>query len=156
MIRAALPGEVDAIAELYHQVWHEAEAGFVPEEERRRRTRAFFAERLQSRISTMLVAQETDGLVGFVSWRGNYVGQLYVRAAYRGRGVATDLLAAAESAMAAAGIVDAELHCALGNHRAYRFYIRNQWSSTGLIGKLVAGPGGPVDSQCWRMCKRLQ
>jgi hypothetical protein len=29
MIRATPQSEVDVITQLYHQVWHEAEAGFV-------------------------------------------------------------------------------------------------------------------------------
>jgi hypothetical protein len=87
MIRAALQSEAAAITGLYHQVWHEAEASFVSEEERRRRTPAFFAERIQSLIPTILVAEGADGLAGFVSWKGNYLGQLYVRGSCRGRGL---------------------------------------------------------------------
>jgi GNAT superfamily N-acetyltransferase len=155
MVRAPLPEDLQSIAELYHHVWHEAEAGFAPEETRSRRTLSYFVERIQPLISTMLIAEATDGLAGFVSRRENYVGQLYVRGPYRGSAYAIDLLAAAERAMAAAGTLEAELHCYVGNHRAHRFYIRNGWHDDVVITKPMAAAGGFVDIPSWRMCKRL-
>ena len=156
MVRVPLPDEVEKIAQLYHDVWHEAEAGFAPEVERSRRTLMYFVERIQPFISTTLIAEATDGLAGFVSWRGNYLGQLYVRAPYRGHGHAADLLAAAERAMAAAGALEAELHCYVGNHRAHRFYVGNGWRDDGLITKPMADAGGARDVPSWRMRKRVQ
>lgn len=122
MVRAPLPDDLQSIAELYHHVWHEAEAGFAPEVERSRRTLMYFVERVRPLISTMLIAEATGDLAGFVSWRRNYLGQLYVRAPYRGRGHAADLLAAAERAMAVAGTIEAELHCYVGSSRSSVLY----------------------------------
>lgn len=155
MVRAVCPDELPSIAALYHHLWHEAEARFVPEEERCRRTLLYFVERLRPLTTSLRVSDGTDGLAGFVCWRGDYLGQIYVRLPYRGSGVATDLLAAAEQAMTTAGIVETALHCHVENHRAHRFYTRHGWRDDGVLPRQFAGSGGDVDIPMRRMCKRL-
>jgi GNAT superfamily N-acetyltransferase len=151
-----LSDEVPAMAELYYNVWHETQALFMPEQERCRRTLSFFLDRMLPLTPTTLVGRKGGDLAGFVSWRGDYLGQIFVLPQYRGCGLAKDLLIAAEHAIASAGSADAELHCVVGNERAYRFYIRNGWRNDGMISEPVAGSDGDAHVSFWRLTKRLQ
>ena len=60
--------------------------------------------------------------LGFTMLKGDEVYQLYVSREARGRGVAAALMADAEQRLAARGVSDAWLACAIGNERAARFY----------------------------------
>jgi GNAT superfamily N-acetyltransferase len=149
--RPARADDLDTIASLYHEVWHETHARFVPAEETRLRTAAFFIERMKGLLPTTVVG--TRG--GFAAWTGGLLGQLYVGGPERGTGVAVALLAEAESRMAAAGIGTAELHCIVGNHLARRFYQRSGWVLAGIATERVEGPDGPVAASFWCMTKAL-
>jgi GNAT superfamily N-acetyltransferase len=156
LIRPASPSELDAIAELYCTVWHETHGALMPDLERQGRTLAFFLDRMLQLLQTTLVGHRRGRIAGFASWRGDYLGQLFVRAEYRGFGIANELLSAAERSMATAGTAASELHCLVGNDRAHRFYIRNGWSSDGIITEKLADSRGYVDVPFWRMTKRLK
>ncbi|MFC6874662.1 GNAT family N-acetyltransferase [Halobellus marinus] len=79
------------------------------------------------------IAQSGDEVVGFVSFdleRGSFeqdatrgvVRNVYVRPEYRGRGVGTDLMDAAEDTLRAAGASVVSLEAMAGNDRARAFY----------------------------------
>jgi GNAT superfamily N-acetyltransferase len=150
-------GEADlaAVARLYHDVWHETHAGFMPAGETRLRTLAFFVERMAALRPTTLVVEQDGMVIGFAAWSGMLLGQLYVEKAHRGTGVAAALLGEAERRMANLGVGTAELHCILGNERARRFYERAGWAHAGKAIEPVAGPNGPVELEFWCMTKVL-
>ena len=155
MVRFARPSEVSQVAALYHAVWHETQAPFMPIDERTRRTLAFFVQRMSGLLATTLVERRSGSIVGFSAWRGRLLGQLYVAKAFRGTNVAPLLMATAEREMAKEGIAEAELHCVAGNDRARRFYERVGWTCKGEIFEPVLGEGGEVGVAFWRMTKAL-
>lgn len=155
MLRSAEEADLGAVARLYHDVWHESHAGFMPEAETRLRTRAFFVDRMAGLLPTTLIVERDGVVAGFAAWTGPLLGQLYVDRVDRGSGVAAALLAEAERRMAQRGTETAELHCVVGNTRACRFYERMGWTHTGRITEAVAGPNGPVAVEFWCMTKPL-
>ncbi|MBN9021884.1 MAG: GNAT family N-acetyltransferase [Rhizobiales bacterium] len=155
MPRPAGEADLGAVARLYHDVWHETHAGFMPGEEARLRTPAFFLERMTALLSTTVVVEREGGVIGFAAWSGHLLGQIYVHASHRGSGVAVALLSEAERRMADEGIATSELHCVVGNARARRFYERMGWTHVGSVTEAVAGPNGPVAVEFWCMTKAL-
>jgi GNAT superfamily N-acetyltransferase len=156
MARFARPSEVLRIAALYHAVWHETQAPFMPIEECTRRTSSFFVERVSALLTTVLVEEREGSIVGFSAWSGHLFGQIFVSRDFRGTNVAPTLMAAAERKMAHRGIAEAELHCVVGNDRARRFYERMGWTCQGEIWEPVLGKGGEVGVAFWRMTKALR
>ncbi len=155
MPRPAGAADLDAVARLYHGVWHETQARFMPVEEARLRTPAFFVARMAGLLPTTLVVERDGVVIGFAAWSGRLLGQVYVDATQRGSGVAAPLLAETERRMAQQGIATAELHCVVGNARACRFYERMNWQHAGRAREAVAGPNGPVAVEFWCMRKVL-
>jgi GNAT superfamily N-acetyltransferase len=156
MARFARPSDVSRVAALYRDVWHETQAPFMPAEECKRRTLAFFVDRMSALVGTTVVEARNRSIVGFAAWSGNFVGQIYVAKAFRGTDVGTVLMARAEREMAGQGIIEAELHCVAGNNRARRFYERQGWICRGEMLEPVLGEGGEVGVAFWRMAKTLR
>ena len=155
MVRFARPSDVSGVAALYCAVWHETQAPFMPVQECKRRTSAFFVERMSALLATTVVQVRSRSIVGFVAWSGNLLGQIYVAKAFRGINVGSALMAKAEYEMAGQGINRAELHCVAGNDRARRFYERLGWICQGEMVEPVLGEGGEVGVAFWRMAKML-
>lgn len=93
MVRRARVRDLAAVARLYHDVWHETHAGFMPEEEARSRTLAFFMRRMSELVPTTLVAERDGKAIGFTAWTGGLLGQFYVDRAHRGSGRVAEALA---------------------------------------------------------------
>ena len=155
MIRQALAADISNVALLYHTVWHETQAPFMPAEECELRSMPFFVERMTALLPTTLVAERHGAIVAFSAWKSGLLGQIFVAPAHRGSGVAATLLIATEIAMAKEGTLEAELHCVIGNDRARRFYEHMGWLRRGEIAEKVAGTHGPVDVPFWCMTKVL-
>lgn len=155
MIRRATIDDLPAIAGLYHDVWHETHAAFMPAAECRRRSPAFFRERMGLLQTTTLVHEARGEIAGFAAWKGHFLGQVFLRPADRGGGIAEGLLAAAEAAMRDDGVEEAELHCVVGNHRARRFYKRRGWRAAEVLQLPMLADDGMVDVAFWRMTKPL-
>jgi GNAT superfamily N-acetyltransferase len=155
MPRYALTADVPKVAAIYHSVWHETQAPFMPPEECKLRTLLFFEERISAVLATTLVAERAGSILGFASWRDHLLSQFYVSTADRGAGLASELIAACEIEMAKSGTKVAELHCIVGNDRARRFYERMSWQHDGQIQKQVSGSHGLVGVAFWRMTKQL-
>jgi GNAT superfamily N-acetyltransferase len=72
-----------------------------------------------------------------------------------GTGVAAALIADAEMRLAARGVETTWLTCAIGNHRAARFYEKSGWRRAGTVTDLSETSQGPYPVQVWRYEKRL-
>jgi GNAT superfamily N-acetyltransferase len=153
--RFALLSDVSDVAVLYHSIWHETHAEFMPDEECARRTLAFFEERMRALLPTTLVEEQEGTIMAFSSWNGPLLGQMFVTPAYRGTGLASYLMATTEYTMASKGVRKAELHCVVGNVRARRFYERAGWCHDGEILEEVAGRNGRNGVPFWRLVKVL-
>jgi GNAT superfamily N-acetyltransferase len=156
-IRPAADADMAAVADLWHQGWHDGHAGHVPEGLTAARTLAAFHERTPSRVADTAVAMDDDGsLLGFVMVVGDEVEQVFVAPAGRGTGLASELLAEAERRVAAGGHASAWLAVVVGNARARRFYERQGWSDAGDLPYEVTAGGEVFVSPCRRYVKRVR
>jgi len=155
MIRRAQPSDIAEVAALYHAVWHETQAPFMPRAEIARRSAEFFVDRMTPLLQSTLVTEQNGEIAAFSAWRGHLLGQLFVAAPHRGTGIASSLLLASESEMAKEGTTEAELHCVVGNERARHFYERMGWMHRGKIMEQIAGEHAQVELPLWRMMKVL-
>ncbi len=142
MIRQADASEIFQLAALYHSVWHETQAPFMPSAEIAHRSVEFFVHRMATLLHSTLVTEQNSKIIAFSAWRGHVLGQLFVIMPHRGTGIASSLLMASEMEMAKEGTAEAEVHCVVGNERARRFYERMGWLHRGRIME-----GSPVITQ---------
>lgn len=155
MIRRAHTSDIFQVAALYHAVWHETQAPFMPLAESAHRSMEFFVNRMEALLQSTLVAEHNGQLAAFSAWRGHLFGQLFVTMAHRGTHIASSLLTASEVEMAKEGTAEAELHCVIGNERARRFYERMGWFQRGKIMVQAAREHSQVHVPFWRMTKTL-
>jgi putative acetyltransferase len=156
-IRPASDADMAAVADLWHEGWHDGHAGHVPDGLTAARTLAAFHERTPPRVADTSVAVGDDGaLLGFVMVVDDEVEQVFVAPAGRGTGLAAELLAEAERRVAAGGHASAWLAVVVGNARARRFYERQGWSDTGDLPYEVTAGGKTFVSPCRRYVKRVR
>jgi GNAT superfamily N-acetyltransferase len=158
IIRAAEPGEVDAVARIWHAGWWDTHAPLMPAELRQYRTEVSFRERLSPALPSVRVAGAPGEPIGFCMIKGDELYQLYVAPSARGSGVAGALLADAEARIAAlgGGVATAWLACAIGNHRAARFYEKHGWRNVGTMINRLDTPDGEFPLEVWRYEKALR
>ena len=155
-IRPASDADMAAVADLWHEGWHDGHAGHVPDGLTAARTLTAFHERTPPRVADTSVAVADDGtLLGFVMVVGDEVEQVFVARAGRGTGLASELLAEAERRVAAGGHASAWLAVVVGNARARRFYERQGWSDAGDLPYEVTAGGETFVSPCRRYVKAL-
>lgn len=164
-LRHAVPADAPAIAAVWHAAWGDGHRGLVPPALEAVRTRDSFGPRAAARVpgTTVAVAlgapsdggRDQDAVAGFVTVKGDEVEQLFVAAAHRGSGIASDLLSAGEARIAAAGHTEAWLAVVTGNTRARRFYERAGWFDGGPLDYQAETPEGPVPVSTRRYVKRL-
>jgi GNAT superfamily N-acetyltransferase len=148
-IRPADDADMAAVADLWHEGWHDGHAGHVPDGLTAARTLTAFHERTPSRVTDTAVAVAEDGsLQGFVMVVDDEVEQVYVSSDHRGSGVAGVLLAEAERQVKANGHSRAWLAVATGNLRARRFYERSGWTDAGAFDYPAATEAGPIPVPC--------
>jgi len=121
-VRSADPSEVNRLARIWYDGWQDAHANILPEELRRVRTLEAFEQRLHENLANTRVVGPIGAPRGLCIMKGDEFNQLYVAAEARGTGVAQALIADAEQRLAATGAPLIWLACAIGNHRAARFY----------------------------------
>ena len=155
MIRRARASDIGQVAALYHAVWHETQAPFMPPAEIIHRSMEFFVHRMTRLLHSTLVTEQDGEIAAFSAWRGHLLGQLFVATPHRGTGIASSLLIASEIEMAKEGTVEAELHCVVGNERARCFYERMGWLHRGRIMEWLAGEQAQIEVPFWRMKKVL-
>jgi GNAT superfamily N-acetyltransferase len=153
-IRPAVEADMAAVADLWHEGWHDGHAGHVPEGLTAARTLAAFHERTPSRVADTTVAVDDSGrLLGFVMVADDEVEQVFVGRAARGTGLALLLLSEAERQVAAAGHDAAWLAVVAGNARARAFYEKHGWSDSGDLPYEVTAGGERYVSPCRKYVK---
>jgi ribosomal protein S18 acetylase RimI-like enzyme len=154
-VRNADRYELNEIARVWHEGWHEAHARLVPASLTRVRTVDAFKNRLQSMLHDIRVVGPSGDPDGFCIVKDDEVYQLYVSSRSRLSGVATALLNDAEARLRANGIETAWLACAVGNDRAARFYEARGWRRVAtLVNHLDPATDG-LAPEVWRYEKRL-
>jgi ribosomal protein S18 acetylase RimI-like enzyme len=154
-VRPAYAAEIDHLARLWHEVWHESHAPLMPPELTRLRTLSSFRARLQAALPDIYVVGPRSAPVGFCVIKGGELYQLFVSAQARGTGAAAALIADAEARLAARGVETAWLACAVGNARAARFYENCGWRLAATIVNQTETSNGPFPLEVWRYEKRL-
>lgn len=155
-IRSATAADIDSLARIWFQGWHDAHASLVPVELTALRTLESFGPRLRAGLSDVRVAGPLGEPVGFSMLKDDELYQLYVAQASRGSGVAAELLEDAETQLAAKGVAVGWLACAIGNNRAARFYEKNGWQRAGTIINEAETERGPFPLEVWRYEKPLR
>jgi len=151
--RPAQTGDTDAVRDLWFEGWWDGHGAVAPEGLRRHRDLAGIAARIPPILAHMTVAEGSGGILGFVSVKHDELANFFIARDARGSGLAPRLLAEGEAMLAARGIDEAFLWCAVGNGRAYRFYLREGWRDGGVVQCDVATPDGPVRLPSHRMLK---
>ncbi|SFJ12844.1 GNAT family N-acetyltransferase [Bradyrhizobium sp. cf659] len=154
-VRPADVDEIDHLASLWHDVWHESHAAFAPPELVRLRTLLSFRDRLAVMLPDLCVVGPAGAPLGLCAIRGDELYQLFVSSQAHGTGVAAALIADAEARLAARGVELAWLACAIGNDRAARFYEKSGWRRAGTFVMLSETSNGPFPVDQWRFEKPL-
>jgi GNAT superfamily N-acetyltransferase len=155
-MRNAVPGEVDALAELWHSGWQDAHAHILPPELARHRTLENFRQRMREHLADVRVVGEEGRPLGFSMLKHDELYQLYVSAAARGTGLAAQLITDAEQQLSARGVRKAWLACAIGNDRAARFYAKQGWRNAGItVLDLPMPDGSAFKLEVWRFEKEV-
>jgi GNAT superfamily N-acetyltransferase len=154
-VRWVEAAEIDHLARLWHDTWHEAHALLVPQELTRLRTVESFRARLQAAFPNIRVAGPLGAPFGFCVLKDDELSQLFVSLEARGSGVASALIADAEARLAGRGVERAWLACAIGNDRAARFYEKTGWHRVGTFLNTAETLSGPFPVEAWRYEKRL-
>lgn len=154
-ITVARADHIHQIANIWHQGWHDAHDGIVPDALHRLRTEESFLTRAKDRVQDALVAISNQGVIGFAMNQQDELNQMYVSERARGTGVARALIEAAEAELLAAGHEYAWLACAMGNERAMRFYEKCGWTNQGRRPVTLDTQDGPFTLDVWRYEKRL-
>lgn len=155
-IRPAGDADMAAVADLWHEGWHDAHAGHVPDGLTAARTLEAFHSRTPPRVADTSVAVSDSGeLLGFVMVDGDEVEQVFVGRSARGTDLAGLLLVEAERLVAADGHEEAWLAVVVGNGRARRFYEKHGWRDEGDLPYEVTAGGETFVSPCRRYVKRV-
>lgn len=149
LIRSAVEADVDRLAAIWHQGWHDAHSHLFPQLACER-TLPKLEERLRAALGTVSVADAVGQPVGFCMVKGDELYQLYVAPDARGTGVAAALVADAESRISDGGAEVAWLACAIGNDRAARFYEKCGWRRVDTVRYFSETSTGAVPVDVWR------
>ena len=154
-LRAAVPNDIEGLANIWHDGWHEAHAAHVPAELTKLRTLESFADRLSKMLDRTTVCEVSGKPIGFCTLNGDELMQLFVDQKDRGTGAADMLLKDGERRLAAAGFETAWLACVIGNTHAERFYLRSGWELAGRMTYQGETQAGAFPIEVWRLEKRL-
>jgi ribosomal protein S18 acetylase RimI-like enzyme len=154
-VRTAEAVDIDHLARVWNDGWHDSHAQIVPTALSQLRTLESFRSRLQAALPNVRVVGPSGAPVGFCIVKGDELHQLFVSAQSRGSGVAAALIADAEARLSESGVETAWLTCAIGNDRAARFYEKRGWHRAGtMVGQLETA-NGTFPLEVWRYEKSL-
>ncbi len=153
LIRSLRPDDLKAVATVWHDAWHDAHGGLVPELLTKTRTMRSFKNRLSRMQDRVIVAGETP--MGFCAVENGELEHLFVASGMRGTGIADALLDAGEAQIRASGHQTGFLFCLPKNLRAVRFYERHGWERTSLEVNSVRTHLGSVAIKALRFEKPL-
>jgi GNAT superfamily N-acetyltransferase len=154
-VRAAQIPEIDHLARIWYDGWHEAHTQIVPQELAQFRTLESFRDRLHVALAHVRVVGPAGEPVGVCIVQGDELYQLFVSAPSRGSGAAAALVADAEARLAERGVATAWLACAIGNQRAARFYEKCGWHRAGIMVNHAETSDEPFPLEVWRYEKSL-
>ncbi|HET8713443.1 MAG TPA: GNAT family N-acetyltransferase [Gemmatimonadales bacterium] len=155
-VRPADPKDVDPLAAIWHEAWHETHARLVPRALTEQRTLESLRARLIAALTSVRVVGDVGAPLGFCIAKDDELYQLFVAPAARGSGAAVALLADGEARLAANGVLTAWLACAIGNERAARFYEKHGWRRIGTMVNHAETSNGTFPLEVWRYEKVLQ
>jgi len=155
VIRPIAIAEVSAVADLWHDGWHEAHAAHVPAELVTLRTLDSFLQRLNEIRETVRVIGPPGAPLGFCATKGNEIYQLFTAAAARGTGIAAELISDGEARLFGQGHSRIELGVIPENVRAIRFYARQGWATGKVVSYAVDTSKGPFQLPVLIMHKTL-
>jgi GNAT superfamily N-acetyltransferase len=156
IVRDPTEAEIGPLAQLWYAGWQDAHERLVPAELARMRTLQSFQGRLAAALHRVRVAGPVDAPLGFCMIKDDELNQLYVSSEARGSGIAARLLADAEARISAGGSRTAWLACAIGNHRAARFYEKQAWVRAAAVTVDLETESGTYPLEVWRYEKLLQ
>jgi ribosomal protein S18 acetylase RimI-like enzyme len=154
-VRDADQPEIDRLARVWYDGWHDAHARIVPAELTRVRTLESFRERLREAFPEIRVVGAPGDPSGFYILKDAELYQLYVSSPARGSGAAGALIADAEGRLSSRGVHTAWLACAIGNERAARFYEKHGWRRVGTMVNRLDPSTGHFELDVWRFEKTL-
>ena len=154
-VREADPTEIPRLARVWYDAWRDAHLATLPEQLIRVRTLESFRERLAKDLSPIRVIGPVGAPLGLCTIRGDELYQLFVAAEARGTWAAQALMRDCERRLAASGVVNAWLSCAIGNDRAARFYEKMGWKRAGNMFADLETTEGPFRLESWRYQKVL-
>ena len=154
-VRAAEEIDIDPLARLWHEVWHDSHAAIMPPELTHLRTVENFRDRLHAALPDIRVVGPAGAPAGFCIVRGDELYQLFVSTRSQGSGVAAALMADAEARLVANGADTAWLACAIGNDRATKFYEKCGWRRVGTMINHAETSLGTFPLEVWRYEKPL-
>src|SRR5262245_8776345 len=142
-VRTAQPTEIDQLARIWYDGWHDAHVALMPAELTRLRTLESFRDRLEAALGEVRAVGPVGAPTGFSFTKADELYQIYVSAEARGTGVAVALMDEVEARLARRGIRTAWLACAVGNERAARFYRKRGWRLAGTVEYQAETVNGP-------------
>ena len=131
--RDATPGDIPALADIWHRGWHEAHAAHVPRALCALPERDSFASGLRARLGETVVLVRADEPIGFCMLRGAWITRFHLCETARGGGPADVLMAAALARLRARGLGLAHLHVIAHNRRAIAFFARHGWAGDEIV-----------------------
>ena len=154
-VRRAEEGEIERLATIWCEGWHEAHAHLMPAELTRDRTLDSMRARMAAGLASVRVAGPVGAPVGFSMTRESQLFQLFVAPEGRGTGVAAALMEDVEARMREGGVPVVWLACAIGNLRAARFYEKSGWRLAGTETERILLTSGELELSVWRFEKAL-
>lgn len=153
--RPMMEDEIEAVAALWHDTWHDTHDGIAPRALCEFRTSDYFLRRIDKERETVRVCGARGRPVGLCIVSYANLDMLFVAAAERGKGVGVRLLVDAEARMRENGVKEAHLYVALRNDGAIRFYKRHGWVDAGKSNKIFEVAGGTMTDLVGKMVKTL-
>jgi GNAT superfamily N-acetyltransferase len=145
--------ELDHLAQVWHQGWHDAHGHIAPAGLVKARTLEQFRARMATALADTFVIGLKGAPDGFFMLKGDELYQFYVARAARGSGVADALMETAEAEFVRRGVVTPWLACGIGNDRAARFYEKRGWVNARKQTNRLETPEGVFEFEVWRFEK---